>query len=187
MADQEFDNSGLPSHQTPTSSPAFGFDDPVQPSPLLVAQDLNARNADDDEDDEVAPIHTPAHFSITSSTLTGADQSSILNRPRKDSEAVAVSVIETLQKQRSMKFLGTPDRPSAKRIPFDTTTLKRIVPHVNDLVKSMKQIIDDAQGLDSSPKSTFRSVGDALHEDFFLPPTVIGREKHDIEGPDDFW
>lgn len=187
MADQEYDNHGFQNHHTPTSSPGFGFDDLVQPSPLLVAQDHDARNADDD-DVELAPVQTPAHSSITSHNGTIVDPSSILNRPRKDSEAVAVSVIGTLQKQRSMKFLSTPDRPSAaKKIPFDTTTLKRIVPHVNDLVKSMKQIIGEAEGLEPNPWGTRPGIGDALHKSFFSPPNITEREKNDFDEDDDFW
>ena len=83
--------------------------------------------------------------------------------PRKDSEAKARSVIEALQKRRSAyePFLDAPPIPStpSKKVPFDTSTLRRIVPYVSTLTRKVKDTIRDAEGLYSSPLTS------PLHEE----------------------
>jgi hypothetical protein len=83
----------------------------------------------------------------------------IVTRPRKDSEAKARSVIEALQNKRKSAFEPVNDAPptsSPKKVPFDTATLRRIVPYVNTLTRKVKDVIRDAEGLYSSPNTSPR-------------------------------
>ena len=77
-----------------------------------------------------------------------------LTRPRKDSEAVARSVIEALQKRKSSSDPSSKLQPgqSSKKVPFDTATLRHIVPYVSGLLRKVKDVLRDAEKLYSSPR-----------------------------------
>jgi len=80
----------------------------------------------------------------------------IHTRPRKDSEAKARSVIEALQNRKSTQEpLADAQPPSpTKKVPFDTATLRRIVPYVNTLTRRVKGALRDAEGIYSSPSTS---------------------------------
>jgi hypothetical protein len=80
----------------------------------------------------------------------------IVTRPRKDSEAKARSVIEALQKRKSLheSVAEIQLTPSSKKVPFDTATLRRIVPYVNTLTRKVKDALREAEGLYSSPSTS---------------------------------
>lgn len=76
------------------------------------------------------------------------------NRPRKNSQAIARSVIEAVQHKRDRK-LPAPTTAPAKdnsKVPFDKGTLRHILPHLQGLVKSMKTILRDADSFGISPE-----------------------------------
>ncbi|OCK80257.1 hypothetical protein K432DRAFT_48951 [Lepidopterella palustris CBS 459.81] len=77
-------------------------------------------------------------------------------RPRKDSEAKARSVIEALQKRKSTNepLAKLQPVPPTKKVPFDTATLRHIVPYVNTLVRKVKDAVREAEGLYSSPSTS---------------------------------
>lgn len=70
------------------------------------------------------------------------------SRPRKDSEAVARSVIEELHRRRSA---ADPKLSRGPKMEFDTATLKHIVPYVNGLMRKVKEVLREAEGLHTSP------------------------------------
>lgn len=73
-------------------------------------------------------------------------------RPRKNSEAVARMVIEALQSKRSSPELSAYRRGAAERkVPFDTATLRHIVPYVNGLKRRVKDALRETEGLYTSP------------------------------------
>ncbi|KAL2674860.1 hypothetical protein IWX47DRAFT_878912 [Phyllosticta citricarpa] len=76
-------------------------------------------------------------------------------RPRKNSEAVARSVIEALQ-QRRTTTAPVQSMPPGKKVPFDTATLKHIVPYVNGLMRKVKEALRETERLYSSPVQTPR-------------------------------
>lgn len=168
LADQEHDDSSFPNRQTPTSSPGFDFDESTPSSSALAS---TARNSQALESDIEAGsgLSTPVRTSFASETPRRSDATTTRTRPRKDSEAVAQNVIEALQSRRHPKYLSTPDQPHAKKIPFDTRTLRKIVPHVSNLVKSVKQIIREAENLHSSPKASRHLTEEALQNAFVAP------------------
>ena len=43
---------------------------------------------------------------------------------------------------------------TTKKVPFDTATLRRIVPYVNILTRRVKDVLRDAEGLYSSPSTS---------------------------------
>jgi hypothetical protein len=95
----------------------------------------------------------------------------ILTRPRKDSEAKAKTVIQALQ-NRGTIYSPAPDAlptPSPKKVPFDTATLRRIVPYVSSLTRKVKDTIREAEGLYYSPMSSPQHedapFGAILHQD----------------------
>ncbi|KAI9814401.1 MAG: hypothetical protein M1827_003257 [Pycnora praestabilis] len=82
-------------------------------------------------------------------------------RPRKDSSAVAKSLIETIHQQRSTSdpLLNTTNSRSHNKMPFDTTTLRDLVIHVGGLKRTLAEIVrtsDDS----SNPDQRFESTSD---------------------------
>ncbi len=162
LADQEAGHDGV-SRLSPPSSPGFddgAFDDGLNGSP---SDNWRRRKSDDVA---TPPARTrrktilpPNHeiFAPQSSSIppkpkyehpTRADQKPIVTRPRKDSEAKARLVIEALQKKRNIQesTTDTPTTPSSKKVPFDTATLRRIVPYVSTLTRKVKEAIKEAEG-----------------------------------------
>lgn len=97
------------------------------------------------------------------STATPETQSHIIGRPRKGSEAVARSVIEALQKRRNSPepYEGQEEQETAtpaRKVPFDTGTLKHIVPYVHGLMRKVKEAMREAEGLNISPHQSLRQT-----------------------------
>jgi hypothetical protein len=184
LADQEAEHEGI-SRLSPPSSPAFDedtFDDVSGSSPNPSrevrksgsASDVLGRNINGNY---AVPQHKRARrksilrshhqiFGPHSSPMPPKSRYTspappegtkrIVNRPRKDSEAKARSVIEALQKRKSTPdpFIDIQAAESTKKVPFDTATLRRIVPYVNSLTRKVKDTLREAEGLYSSPSTT---------------------------------
>jgi hypothetical protein len=160
LADQESHEATLEPRRSPPSSP--GFDDSAFDEPLSQSARARSRSIRTPqppmllgEDDDVAVFsepQTPSH--------------SILTRPRKDSEAVARSVIEALQTKRTVSDpTSTQAQKPAKKVPFDTATLRHIVPYVNGVKRRIKEALREAEGLYTSPARQIASDDD-LEDDF---------------------
>ena len=162
LADQESDEQTLAPRFSPSSSPSFNydvFDDPLpalpttehlMPPPLFGLPESPADGEFDffSEDATVSPSRTDNSINIIPATP---------RRPRKNSEAVARSVIEALQQKRlSNAGLNAEGRD---KVHFDTATLKRIIPYVQELRDRVKKVIRDAEDLLPSPKSLGGSIG----------------------------
>jgi hypothetical protein len=197
LADQEADHQDV-AHDSPPSSPDFdedAFEDPpASPSHGRGRHKSPSPNEDSPKNPpqsarplrksilpsnngiftpQSSPIPAKPEFDATPATQ---ESKTIVTRPRKDSEAKARSVIEALQKRRSAyePFLDAPPIPStpSKKVPFDTATLRRIVPYVSTLTRKVKDTIRDAEGLYSSP------LASPLHEE---PPFgTIHQQKADL-------
>ena len=172
LADQEADIKN--DHQSPPSSPGIdmsGFDDPptvrITKASTVPALDLNDRHdtvirtpqstktkrktvLPDENDVFTSPITQP-NLSKPSTPL----QAETLTRPRKDSEAMARSVIEALKNKKSdvEASMSLQPVPVARRVQFDTRTLRHIVPYVTGLVRRVKEQIRDAEHLDIDSES----------------------------------
>jgi len=182
LADQEADHEGVPG-LSPPSSPGFdedAFEDMSGPGASPSAGRGRRKSASPGE--EVSRSHTqsqqprrktilPPNYAIfgpQSSPIPPKSKGEapgnalgskpLITRPRKDSEAKARSVIEALQNRRSTfePVADAPPTPSSKKVPFDTATLRRIVPYVNTLTRKVKDAIRDAEGLYSSPETSPR-------------------------------
>lgn len=149
LADQESHESTLEPRRSPPSSP--GFDDSAFDEPTREAvQSARAR---------ARSIRTPQpiltlgedHADVTDEPRTPVRPST--GRPRKDSEAVARSVIEALQRKRTVSdpTSAQTEKP-AKKVPFDTATLRHIVPYVNGVKRKIKEALREAEGLYTSPR-----------------------------------
>jgi len=152
LADQASDEATLQPHRSPPSSPSFDdFDEFDDPTADVVMRDRSHQSSIkdfglDESEDEAGPLPPSIGVSHKSAMLASA------TRPRKDSEAVARSVIEALQSKRSVSdptALST--APPAKKVPFDTATLRHIVPYVNGLKRKVKDALRETEGLYSSP------------------------------------
>lgn len=149
LADQESDEATLEPRRSPPSSPGFdytAFDEPLREAVQTArarAQSIRAGNA------AVAVSDPPAIFLDEPSTPVQP----IAPRPRKDSEAVARSVIEAIQIRRAVSD-PTSLNPGevTKKVPFDTATLRHIVPYVNGLKRRMKDALRETEGLYTSPR-----------------------------------
>lgn len=161
LADQESHEATLEPRRSPPSSPGlddFAFDEPLRE----VVQNARARARSirtpqppmlGDEDDMAAfsEPQTPSR--------------SIKTRPRKDSEAVARSVIEALQTKRTVSDPTSLPQKPVKKVPFDTATLRHIVPYVNGVKRKIKEALREAEGLYTSPARQTLPEDD-LEDDF---------------------
>ena len=162
LADQESDEQTLAPRFSPSSSPSFNydaFDEPLSaipaaehlmPPPLFGLPESPAEGEFNFSNNEAAisPTRTDNGIFVTPATP---------RRPRKNSEAVARSVIEALQKKR-LSNAGF-DLEGRDKVHFDTATLKRIIPYVQELRDRVKKVIRDAEDLLPSPKSLKGSIG----------------------------
>jgi hypothetical protein len=173
LADQEAAQEGAPP-SSPPSSPGFDEDAFEEPPPSP-SNGRGRHKSESPKDDVIKSLPHPIRqirksilpsdygvFSPQSSPIPAKpqpdtpatdDAKPIVTRPRKDSEAKARSVIEALQRRKSTydALPDAPPTPSAKKVPFDTATLRRIVPYVSTLTRKVKDTIRDAEGLYSSP------------------------------------
>ncbi|KAF2869751.1 hypothetical protein BDV95DRAFT_629672 [Massariosphaeria phaeospora] len=181
LADQEAEHEGI-TRLSPPSSPGFdedAFEDVTGPSP---SQGRGRRRSGLATDDlSKGPIHPtpqptqrlrrksilPPNYEIFGPqsspippkpkfemTSTSSPKFPV-TRPRKDSEAKARSVIEALQKKRSNEpEASSKSTPTTKKVPFDTATLRRIVPYVFTLNHKVKEALKEAEGLYSSPRTS---------------------------------
>jgi hypothetical protein len=141
LADQESEEHTLEPRGTPPSSPGFdygAFEDltPPRQSPVRLS--------------EYAP--SLPDFSPTTKQPSTPQTNAVVTRPRKDSELVAQSVIAALQSKRDTAD-STAVQPvgASKKVPFDTATLRHIVPYVNGLKRRVKDALRETEGLYSSP------------------------------------
>ncbi|KAF1930809.1 uncharacterized protein M421DRAFT_99406 [Didymella exigua CBS 183.55] len=171
LADQEAEHEEVP-QATPPSSPGFdeaAFDD-VSGSPNVGRGRRKAGSPNDDlsntktvrprksilpPNDRIFGPQSPAP-PRPKYEAPATPESRPITRPRKDSEAKARSVIEALQTRRSIFESPAPaaPTPSPKKVPFDTATLRRIVPYVSGLTHKVKVTIRDAEGLYYSPTTS---------------------------------
>ena len=151
LADQETEEQTLAPRRSPPSSPGFdesAFDEPLpniagHTGPGAHPIDLPDLMEEDDAPSEL--MHTSIRPTTPPHILTG--------RPRRDSEAVARSVIDAIQSRRSVSepTANKPVQPP-KKVPFDTATLRHIVPYVKDLKRKIKDALRETEGLYSSPR-----------------------------------
>jgi hypothetical protein len=125
----------------------------------------NQQQPDKSRRKSILPSHhdvfTPQSSPIPAKSAYGtpgsvSDPKVIVTRPRKDSEAKAQSIIEALQNRRSIheSTMQLKPTPPSKKVPFDTATLRRIVPYVSTLTRKVKDALREAEGLYSSPSTS---------------------------------
>ncbi|PIB01823.1 hypothetical protein CB0940_00623 [Cercospora beticola] len=137
LADQESEEHTIEPRRTPPSSPGF---------------DVSAF-------EEVTPIKSnvkaiqPQLSADVSPTRGQKQGTTIVTRPRKDSELVAQKVIAALQSRRITEDSPALSSiyPTNKKVPFDTATLRHIVPYVSSLKRKVKDALRETEGLYTSP------------------------------------
>lgn len=153
LADQETEERTLEPRRTPPSSPGFDYGAFEENTTAHRARGHSERLSD-------------AIMQAENSAAAQSPQVSTA-RARKDSEAVARSVIEALQSRRSVSDPTT--RSSAlqpKKVPFDTATLRHIVPYVDRLKRTVKEGLRETEGLRTSPRrSRPRRSGAQAHDE----------------------
>lgn len=166
LADHESHDHTLAAAQSPPSSPSFNheaFDEfPTAPRPVSVVESVSAH-----ETALESPSTSPSKKMLENRDLLPK------GRPRKDSEAVARSVIEALQQKRNISdptFKNLSFTQPTKKVPFDTATLRRIVPHVQELRDRVKQALRDAERLYDSPRIPDGSDDEPLFSRIFHGP-----------------
>ncbi|KAF2667814.1 hypothetical protein BT63DRAFT_301707 [Microthyrium microscopicum] len=187
LADQEVDDPLFPPQSSLPSSPANEVDPfednselPVPPTwPKSTPDPRRSRsrrrsvlpNAENDV------FSTPTSQAASSFVLNSSPPTSTpANRPRKDSEAMARSVIEALQKKKDTEAgLALHPVPANKKVPFDTNTLRHIVPYVHGLVRRVKLSMDDlttseGNSLPTTPQPNTEQ--NRLAQLFSNPPTT---------------
>lgn len=157
LADQESEEATLQPQRSPPSSPGFdysAFEEP--PLPPLPSLNNGHRPRGNTVVRVVEPVLTEDEVVLgprQPSPHPVAPIDGFAPRPRKDSEAVARSVIEALQSKRSVSDpTALKGSPVTKKVPFDTATLRHIVPYVNGLKRKVKDALRETEGLYSSPR-----------------------------------
>ncbi|KAF2223090.1 hypothetical protein BDZ85DRAFT_282127 [Elsinoe ampelina] len=165
LADQESNDHTLAPRQSPPSSPTFdysAFDEPAPSMPIRSSPRPPPK------------MHAEAIFEspTPSPVRKPLDQPDLPSprRPRKDSEAVARSVIEALQQRRNISDPTGNSTAANKKVPFDTATLKRIVPYVQEMRDKVKRSIRDAEDLYNSPRLMEDAVDPSFSRMFHDPP-----------------
>lgn len=149
----------LADHESQDQTLAPGQSSPPSPN-------FNAAAFNDPVPDDLVPLPRPLESDTALESPSASPTKSaarIPGRPRKDSEAVARSVIEALQQKRNISDPTSTNisttRPS-KKVPFDTATLRRIVPYVQELRDRVKLAICKAEGLYDSSEAGTGPLGD---------------------------
>ncbi|KAF2401300.1 hypothetical protein EJ06DRAFT_385546 [Trichodelitschia bisporula] len=143
------------------------------PTPGVIPSNARNRRKSVLPTDDVFSVDHPQ----PSKEVTKENVAPIITRPRKDSEAMARSVIEALQKRRgfsSSEISLHPAATSKNPVKFGTDTLRHIVPYVNNLVYKAKDQIRDAEGFDLSrePSPKRPELHDpAFSQQLFKTPT----------------
>ncbi|CAK3986913.1 Hypothetical predicted protein [Lecanosticta acicola] len=149
LADQETEEHTLEPRRSPPSSPGFDYS-AFEDTPVL--------NKTKNRRSQSSSVKTPEMEKFPN--LAASPQHSwaetpqatpITSRPRKDSELVAQSVIAALQCKRKSSDPTSPEATSGRKVPFDTATLRHIVPYVNGLKRKVKDALRETEGLYSSP------------------------------------
>lgn len=140
LADQESEEHTLEPRGTPPSSPGFDYGAFEEHTPPRQSPTRPFEYA------SPLPDHapTPKQPSTPQNTL-------LATRPRKDSELVAQSVIAALQRRDTADSAAVQPVGASKKVPFDTATLRHIVPYVNGLKRRVKDAVRETEGLYSSP------------------------------------
>lgn len=154
LADQEADEEGPMGFRSPASSVNFsddGFDTPPPPESSKTRSRLSPSEM-------LRVLQRPKAVK----TSPRVDSPEPFTRPRKDSEVVAMTVIGALQHWRKPADPEETPGKKQKKVPFDTATLKHIVPYVSNLVRQLKEILREAEGLNMSPKQQRHQVEPAF-------------------------
>jgi hypothetical protein len=177
LADQEAEDPAIPIPQrSPPSSPGWdmpGFDESFEGPSKDHAMRITGRTPSGGKNPAtITPTNPrkvrksvlPTENDVFSGPLSSTKQTNdttppvVVTRPRKDSEALARSIIETLtlkkRKDASDPMISLHPMSSTRKVPFDTNTLRHIVPYVNGLVRKVKEQLREAEGLDLSRDSS---------------------------------
>ena len=128
------------------NSPGFDLDPFEEDSPTVANRRKSAvspsRQHPSASTDRRPGSHTPSH-STPERSRQDTPQGS---RPRKESVAKAKSVLETIHQQRSHYTPNLPNgRPSQKKLPFDTTSLRDLVTRAGVVKRALKEIVRRAE------------------------------------------
>jgi hypothetical protein len=175
LADQEVSDPLFPQRTSPPSSPAAddSFDESLDlpqwakstPEP---ARSQSRRRSVLPENDVFS---TPSSQNVQPSPNT----TPLLNRPRKDSEAMARSVIEALHRRKDVAdtSLTLQPVPTQRKVPFDTNTLRYIVTHVQKLVRRVELSLNEG----STSTQLADLFKDPAHHDEVEPDDIDARMK----------
>ena len=159
LADQEVDEPQFPKEQVSSSRWPDESEDSDRRASCTPS--IPTPSAGDD-------VFGPLPLSLPSTALPSP------TRPRKNSEAIARSVIEAVQKRRDYRLQPVPTESSSKtssKVPFDKGTLRHILPHLQGLVKSMKTILRDADSFGISPRrDPTRAIPTPTFSQAFIAP-----------------
>jgi len=198
LADQEAEGPAAGSKLSPPSSPGFDVDafdeefgkEQQARNKRQSGRSVSANHADSanvvvpagksrrksvlpSESDVFSGVLTDGTTTPDSVSITQSQRNSgIATRPRKDSEAVARSVIEAIQKKHTGPPQGSEDQPAVvKKVPFDTATLRHIVPYVKGLMRRVQDAVRETEGLHSSPNPSPGRSHEPSFSQIFRDPT----------------
>ena len=172
LADQESEEHTLEPRRTPPSSP--GFD-------VSAFEDATPGRAD------ARPLQAKLGQQVSASATNQHQSPKVITRPRKDSELVAQKVIAALQSKRNAADSPAIPAPGggSKKVPFDTATLRHIVPYVKGLKCQVKEAMRETEGLYTSPNrrrtpenteaTALRSIFNSPHDDDVMKRRISRR------------
>ncbi|KAI9839953.1 MAG: hypothetical protein M1819_000145 [Sarea resinae] len=136
------------------SSADFNFDpfeDDATPAQPVRFQRKSVLSPDDDIFGEGK---AKSHYYANPASKLDKTQASPSGRNRKDSTAMAKSVLANMYQRRdgsNQLMSANKSQPQHKRMYFDTTTLRDLVAHVNVLARNLSEIVRSVDSVPSSP------------------------------------
>jgi hypothetical protein len=192
LADQEVDDPLVPHRSSPPSSPPLDFDsfedntESVQHSwpkstPNARRSRSRRRSVLPSENDVFSTPGSQARSQVLTSSPIITPQPI---RPRKDSEAMARSVIEALHRRKDSPAdttLPLEPVPSHKKVPFDTNTLRYIVTHVQKLLRQVEASLNDSDDQNDTSFASSSSEQQPLTRLFREPNKSIEGKSRKLE------
>lgn len=194
MADKEAEDGSIVSHSSPSSVRVSDgdFDEGRSPNSGTTLNGTPSTRQQNPSTENNLKV-------VSKSSPRSASPSTPKARPRKDSEAVALTVIEALHQGRLSSKVIPDDvqsslrQSSQRKVPFDIAALKHIIPYVGTLTRNVKQLLRESEGLSEElePKSDgyLKQPGLALKRAFIEPvdssPTPLRRRRTTMRAVDD--
>ena len=172
LATIDDDEQDLLPPRSPQSSATFDFEFD-EDSPLSRSRGRSGFSPPRDDNSNVGDDFVSQASSQRSHDTAKGETTPASSRPRKESSAMAKSVLETIHHQRSQHDPSLLDaRLSQSKLPFDTTSLKDLVTRAGVVTRALKEIVRRAEGGSPTPEPAPTTPKDPPLSQIFQQPSL---------------